>query len=214
MTTRAETPAERRVDALIHGLGLGFALAALLWLGAAAAGGDARRAIGLAAYGIGLAAMLTFSALYNLAREPRRRRRLRRYDHAAIFVMIAGSYTPFALLVVQGPWGTRLLVIVWLVALAGAAAKLAWTGRFDRLAVVLYLALGWIGLLALGPISESLSAAGLALLGIGGLFYSLGVAFHLWTRLPFQNAIWHALVLVAAACHFAAVLLETGVPRR
>ena len=154
---------ERIADAVVHGLGLTFGLAAcvslLIVLLPAA---DALRWLALGLYAAGLLAMLGCSALYNLAPPGRWKSHFRRLDHAAIFVMIAGTYTPFLLVAIQ-------------------------------------------------PLVTAVSLAGLVLLGVGGLLYSLGVVFHLWTRLPYQNAIWHAFVLAAAACHFSAVMAEVAV---
>jgi len=203
--------AERIADAVVHALGLVFGLTAcislailvwphhdgLLWL-----------AMGL--YGAGLLGMLACSALYNLVDHARWKPLCRRLDHAAIFVMIAGTYTPFMLLAIGGAWGFGLLSFVWSVALAGVALKLFWPWRFDRLSVAAYLLLGWSIVVALDPLLGAVSAAGVALLALGGLLYSLGVVFHLWQRLPYQNAIWHAFVLAAAACHFSAVVGEVA----
>lgn len=202
---------ERIADAAVHALGLAFGLAAAVLLAVAALPrADALLWLALGLYAAGLLGMLSCSALYNLTRAPRRKAMFRRLDHAAIFVMIAGSYTPFMLIALGGNLGVGLLTFVWTVALGGVALKLFWPRRFDRLSVVAYLLLGWSILVALDPLVTALSAAGLALIVIGGLLYSLGVVFHLWTQLPFHNAIWHALVLAAAACHLAAVLLEVA----
>jgi hemolysin III len=200
---------ERIADAVVHGLGLTFGLAAFVSLAIIVLpSGDILLWLALGLYGAGLLAMLGCSALYNLAGPGRWKAVLRRLDHAAIFVMIAGTYTPFMLIAVGGAWGLGLLAFVWSVALCGAMLKLFWPSRLDRLSVAAYLLLGWSVVVALGPLFGALSAAGLVLLGTGGLLYSLGVAFHLWHRLPYQNAVWHAFVLAAAACHFSAVLGE------
>jgi hemolysin III len=202
---------ERIADAAVHALGLAFGLAAAAVLALAALPrGDPLLWLALGLYAAGLLAMLSCSALYNLTRAPRRKAMFRRLDHAAIFVMIAGSYTPFMLIAVGGTLGVGLLAFVWTVALGGVALKLFWPRRFDRLSVVAYLLLGWSILVVLDPLMTALSAAGLALIVFGGLLYSLGVVFHLWTRLHFHNAIWHGLVLAAAACHFAAVMGEVA----
>jgi hemolysin III len=202
---------ERIADAVVHGLGLVFGLAACVFLAIAVLPThDALLWLALGLYGAGLLAMLTCSALYSLAGPGRWRAVFRRLDHAAIFVMIAGTYTPFTLISIGGAWGTGLLAFVWTVALCGVALKLVWPRRFDRLSVAAYLLLGWSIVVALDPLLGAVSAAGVALLGLGGLLYSLGVVFHLWQRLPYQNAIWHALVLAAAACHFSAVVGEVA----
>ena len=198
--------AERRADALVHVLGVVFALVgggtllAAVW-----AVGNARATASVAVYCLGLAAMLGVSAVYNLAPPGPAKEMLRRVDHAVIFVMIAGSYTPFAVNLVARPWGMVLCVAVWTTALAGVVLKLAWPRRFERLGLVLYLATGWMLLPAIGPMAAGLPARVLWLLVAGGVVYSLGTAVHLARRLPFHNAIWHAMVLAAAALHFAAV---------
>src|SRR4051812_49076318 len=214
------TPAEWRADAAVHALGLTLGSAGCVALAAAALprAGDPLRVSALLAYAVGLLAMLGCSALYNLTPEGGRKRLFRRLDHAAIFLMIAGTYTPFTLVEIAGTWGTGLLAFVWSVAGVGIAAELLGLGRHDGLSVAAYLLLGWSVLAALGPLSAAVSAAvspavspaGLALLVAGGVLYSAGVAFHLWTRLPYHNVVWHGFVLAAAACHYAAVLREVA----
>ena len=204
--------AERLADAVIHGLGLTFGLAACISLAILVLPKfDALRTVAVALYGGGLLAMLICSTLYNHVDHARWKPVFRRLDHAAIFTMIAGTYTPFMLIAVGGAWGFGLLAFVWSAAVAGALLKLCWPGRLDRLSVAIYLLMGWSIVVAVEPLLRSVSAAGLILLLAGGLLYSLGVVFHLWNRLPFQNAIWHAFVLAAAACHFTAVLSEVAV---
>lgn len=202
---------ERLADAVIHVVGVVFALAACAALAIALLPSrDALLWLALGLYGAGLLAMLCCSALYNLCAPGRWKDVFRRLDHAAIFVMIAGTYTPFMLIALGGAWGYGLLAFVWTVALCGVALKLLWPRRFDRLSVVAYLLLGWSIVVVIGPLFDAVSTSGLALLGAGGLLYSLGVVFHLWHRLPYQNAVWHAFVLAAAACHFSAVLGEVA----
>lgn len=168
--------------------------------------------LSLLVYGCGLLAMLICSALYNTSSGPADRDRLRRLDHAAIFLMIAGTYTPFLAAKLAGPWSYWLLVYVWAVAGAGVMLKLIWVNRFARLSVGLYLFLGWTMMVAVEPILASMSRSAILLLVIGGVLYSVGVLFHLWERLPYQQAIWHGFVAVAAACHYAAVLGEVALP--
>jgi hemolysin III len=196
---------ERIADTAVHVLGVGAALAACAVLAAAAPRSlGPRLALGL--YATGLVAMLGCSALYNLAGAGARKALLRRLDHAAIFAMIAGTYTPVALLAIGGAWGWGLLAAVWGGAAGGAALKLLAPARFERASIAAYLLLGWAGLAALGPLLAALPARGLGMLAAGGLLYSLGVVVHLSTRLPYHNVLWHALVLAAAACHYAVVL--------
>ena len=205
---RPQSRAEFIVDATLHGIGLAFGVAAC---GAMAAIATMRASPDLATrfipYGIGLVAMFACSALYNLTRGRRWNPIFRRFDHAAIFLMIAGTYTPFSLAMTDRAWGLGLLAFVWAMALAGAAFKLLLPGRFERISVLLYLALGWAVLPAFGVLLSSIPGWAVALLVTGGALYTLGVLFHLWESLRFQNAIWHGFVLLAAVCHFGAVLV-------
>lgn len=200
---------ERIADGLIHVIGLGLGLAACGALAAVVPPrADPKLLASLALYGTGLLAMLGCSALYNLTSRGAWKGIFQRLDHAAIFVMIAGTYTPFALIAIGGPWGMGLLVFVWLAAAGGVAVKLLCPLRFEGISTAIYLLLGWTIVVAIGPLFDTVSLPGIILLAAGGLLYSLGVIFHLWTRLPYHNAIWHGLVLAGAACHFAAVLGE------
>jgi len=201
--------AEISADRIIHAVGVTFGLvggATLLTVAAETASLAGLFATTL--YVAGLVAMLVCSAAYNLSFDSPRRELLRRLDHAAIFVMIAGTYSPFTLGRLDGAWSIWLAGFVWSVALLGAIAKLTVPRRIERYAVVLYLALGWVVLVALEPLLAALHPAVLILLFVGGLLYSAGVTFHLWHGLRFQNAIWHALVLGAAVCHYAAVIVN------
>ena len=206
------TPAEWRADAAVHALGLTLGSVGCVALAVMALprAGDPLRVAALVAYAVGLLAMLGCSALYNLAPEGGRKRLFRELDHAAIFLMIAGTYTPFTLVRIAGTWGTGLLAFVWAVAAAGIAVELLGLRRAKWPSTAAYLLLGWSVLAALGPLSAAVSPAGLALLVAGGVLYSVGVAFHLWTRLPYHNVVWHGFVLAAAACHYAAVLREVA----
>ena len=204
---------------MVHAIGLALDLAGCAGLAAAALprADDPLLVAALGLYAAGLVAMLACSALYNLAGEdaPARKRLFRRLDHAAIFLMIAGTYTPFLLLAVGGAWGAGLLAFVWTVAVGGMAVELLGLRRHglrrhDGLSLAAYLLLGWSILPALGPLSAAVSPSGVALLAAGGVLYSAGVAFHLWRGLPYRNAVWHGFVLAGAACHYAAVLREVA----
>ncbi len=199
------TRLERIADACVHAVSVVFSVtaAALLLIGAI---GTLPLAlfIGLIVYSIGMICMFSASAAYNLVSHAGVKEILRRLDHAAIFVMIAGSYTPFAL-VVGGAVGHALLAAVWAIAAVGIVIKLRFPRRFDRISVVLYLFQGWIVVLALNSIMAALPRQALALLVAGGIVYTLGVAFHLMERLRFHNVIWHIFVLGGAACQFVAV---------
>jgi hemolysin III len=209
MTLRALTRKELVADGVIHVIGItaGLVGAAILVIAAARRGTPLELAA-LITYSGGLLAMLGCSAAYQLLRSSRRRELLRCFDHTAIFLMIAGTYTPFTLLRFKPLWAILLTGLVWSIATVGIVLRLVRPSLFDRVSIGFYLALGWAGLAAIGPLVPFLQTSTLVLLAAGGLLYTVGVIFHLWERLPFQNAIWHAFVLVAAAAHYAAVLDE------
>jgi hemolysin III len=197
---------EHRADAAVHAAGLCLGLAGAVVMLAAAIGsrqgGQLAPAI---VYIVGLMAMLGCSAIYNVWHSCRWREGLRRLDHAAIFVMIAGTYTPLAVRL-PGMWAVGLTAGIWSAAAAGVATKLIQPRRIEAISIVLYLALGWIGLIAVEPLMASLDSTTLALLLAGGVIYSAGVVFHLARSLPYGRALWHGAVLVAASVHYAALL--------
>ncbi|WP_245421878.1 PAQR family membrane homeostasis protein TrhA [Rhodoplanes serenus] len=156
-------------------------------------------------YSVSLVAMIGISAAYNMWPPSSIKWFLRRFDHSAIYLLIAGTYTPFLAPLKDDLSAGLLLIAVWLTAGIGIALKLGCPGRFDRLSYVLYLLLGWSGVAIFGTLSTSLPFWTLLLLVIGGVLYSVGVVFHLWRNLRFQNAIWHGFVLGAAVCHYIAV---------
>ena len=199
--------AEIIADGVIHiiGVALGVVGAAVL-LAIAFRAARSVEAGSAVIYVIGLLSMLGLSAAYNLWPVSPRKWLLRRFDHSAIYLLIAATYTPFLLQMKSGPVPAALLIVVWLTAAIGIALKLRWPGRFDRLSIVLYLVLGWSGLLAYAPVAEALRPLTLWLIAIGGALYSIGVMFHVWERLRFHNAIWHGFVLSAAGVHYTAVL--------
>jgi len=197
---------EHRVDAAIHALGaLGAVIAAVLLLHDIAAAAPLRTHLAATVYGLGLVAVLWLSAAYHLVPGARRKERLRPLDHAAIYFLIAATYTPFGLRALDDPLGQGLFALVWAIAGLGMVLKIVRPRRFERFAVVLYLALGWTELVGLVAITSVIPETALILLGLGAGLFSLGVIFHLWDALPFQNAIWHAFVLAGAGCHYAAV---------
>jgi hemolysin III len=195
---------ELLVDGLIHASGLAFALFALVFLTEKAAGLPAIRAASVWIYGVGLVAMFATSAVYNFWPGSSAKLILRRFDQSVIFLFIAATYTPFIALAHAEP-NAALLAAVWTVAWIGVALKLGCPGRFERLAITLCLALGWSGLLIYDSIFALFPPSTVVLIVGGGILYSVGVVFHLWDRLRFQNAIWHAFVLCAAALQFCAI---------
>jgi len=196
---------ERIADACVHVAGLLFGIGGALFLLAKGAGAlPVPDFAGILLYSIGLVAMFSASAGYNLAQSARLKGFLRRVDHAAIFVMIAGSYTPFTL-TLGGNAGILLLTAVWIIALAGATLNLAHPRRFEQMSVVLYLVQGWIVVFALKPLVETLPERSLFFLFLGGVLYTCGVIFHLRESLRFHNAIWHIFVLAGAVSQYIAI---------
>jgi hemolysin III len=202
---------ETLADAIVHLLGVALAVCgAAVLIVIAVHGGDTARLIAVAIYLAGLLAMVGFSAAYNLWPVSPFKWWLRRFDHSAIYLLIAATYTAF-MLPMHGAVPAVTLAGIWAAALAGIAIKLLWPGRFDRTSVVVYLVMGWSGLFTIGPIAAALAPVTLTLIAAGGVLYSAGVVFHAWRSLRFQNAIWHGFVLSAAFCHYAAVLTSVTV---
>lgn len=194
-------------DGIVHGVGVVFALVgvtalifyATVWttIGQLAAAWI---------YGVGLLLSLGISFAYNLWPASNVKWYLRRFDHSAIFVLIAATYTPFLQRGWDDPMLAGMLVAVWLIAAAGVALKFLRPGRYDRLAILLYLGMGWSGVVAAESLYATLPGMTITLLLIGGVLYSVGVIFFVWQSLRFQNAIWHGFVVTAAAVHYSAVV--------
>lgn len=206
-----ETFGEHVADGVLHVIGVVAAVAAaavlVTW---AALSLDAARVAAALPYVVGLIATFAFSAAYNMTLHAPTRAVLRRFDHAAIYVMIAGTYTPVALVGVGGALGIALAAASWSLALLGVVMKLAFFHRFRRIGFVLYILMGWLALVAIGPIMAALPLAAMVLLAVGGVVYTVGTVFY-HKALPYARAIWHGHVLAAAATHYAAVLLILGV---
>ena len=196
-------------NAFTHGCGavLGAAAAAAL-ITAAALGGDPWRIVSVAIFGATLILLYLASTLYHATRTPARKARLRILDHASIYLLIAGTYTPFTLLPLRGGWGWSLFGVVWGLAVVGVVAKLFWTGRFERLSTFVYLAMGWVVLVAIVPLVERLDLSTLAWLFAGGVAYTAGTAFYVTERIPYAHAIWHLFVIGGSVCHGVAVALR------
>ena len=194
-------------DRIIHMMGtLAGVLGSAILLGVAAGVADQSTFLASLVYSVCLVTMLGCSAAYNLGSNASRQEFLRQLDHAAIFMMIAGTYTPFTMCRLHGVWAIGITAAVWTGAVTGAVMKLICPRRIERVSIVAYLALGWMILVAMRPMLSSVDVRTAVLIGVGGLLYSAGVGFHLWRALPFQKAIWHSFVLVAASCHYAAIL--------
>lgn len=201
------TVREEIAHATTHGVGALLSVAALvLMVTAAALRGDAWHVVGVAVFGSALVLLFAASTLYHAVAHTGAKRVLQRLDHAAIFVLIAGTYTPFTLVSLRGTWGWTLLGLVWGLAILGIVLQTTLPHRTQRLSLALYLIMGWMVVIALEPLAQSLHRDGLALLALGGVAYTLGVVFYAWNRLPYNHAIWHVFVLAGSACHFSSVL--------
>src|SRR5215469_15554912 len=194
-------------DGVVHAIGIILGtIAATVLVVLTAVYASAVDIIAVSIYVAGLMTMLVLSATYNLWPVSRTKWLLRRFDHSAIYMLIAATYTPFIVELKQGVFAYALLTGVWCVAIFGIVLKLRWPGRFDRLSVGLYLALGWSGAMMYDQVTTALPTLALACVIAGGVLYSFGVIFHAWRRLRFQNVIWHCFVLLGAGCHYTAVL--------
>jgi hemolysin III len=194
-------------DGVVHAVGIIFGtIAATVLVVLTAIYATASAIVAVSIYVAGLMTMLVLSASYNLWPVSRTKWLLRRFDHSAIYVLIAATYTPFIMELKDSVFAIALLIGVWCVAIVGIVLKLACPGRFDRVAVGLYLALGWSGLMLYDKVVSALPTMALWFVLAGGALYSFGVIFHSWRRLRFQNVIWHCFVLLGAACHYTAVM--------
>lgn len=201
------TSAAKCADLVVHVIGLTLALiGGVVLLILAVRAGSISLAVGVGIYTAGLLAMLAFSTAYNFA-PARRRPLLRRLDHAGIFLMIAGSYTPFTTQSLTGGWAIGMTAAVWSIAAFGALGKLFLPGLGRRFWVAVYLALGWLVVVALKPMIDAIAWYALLLLVAGGVLYSTGVVFYVNKKLKFARAIWHGHVVAAAAAHWTAILL-------
>ena len=197
---------EELASSLIHGVGIVLSIVGLATLAAfAARAGDPRHLASVCVYGATLILLYTASTLYHSVPGERVKPVLRLLDHAAIFLLIAGTYTPLTLITLHGAWGWSLFAIVWALAFAGIALELRRV-RHRGVMAALYVGMGWVGVVAIKPLMASLPAGGLWLLFGGGIAYTLGVPFYLWKRLPYNHALWHAFVLLGSVLQFFAVL--------
>lgn len=202
------TRAEEIANSLTHGLGIVLAIAGLAVLTAfAAQRGQALHVVSSAIFGSTLILLYTTSTLYHAITIERIKPLLRTLDHSAIFLLIAGTYTPFMLVSLGDSWGWSLLAVIWSLAVIGIVLRLFLRGRLHGLVIALYVAMGWAVVVALEPMLQRVALGGLALLAGGGVAYTVGVVFYKWRRLPYHHAIWHGFVLLGSALHYFAVLL-------
>lgn len=206
-STPLQSTGEEIANSIIHGAGLAASLVALpVAVAFAAAFHGSWQVVGNAVFGASLVALYATSTLYHAIPHPRAKRVLRVCDHSAIYLLIAGTYTPFSLGVLRGGWGWSLLVVVWALAAAGILFKVRWGFRFGVASTLVYLLMGWLCLVAIRPMVTLVPTAGLAWMVTGGVFYSSGVAFYAWKSLRFSHAVWHVFVLLGSVCHYVAVL--------
>lgn len=200
---------EEVANSLTHAVGAVLALlAGGVLLIATAERGNSTEIVSVAVFVTSLVLLYGFSALYHAARQPLRKRRFKILDHCAIFLLIAGSYTPFTLVALQGVWGWSLFGVIWGLALIGIVFKLFFTGRCKLLSTIIYVAMGWLAIVAIVPMLQTLSTAVLLWLLAGGLLYTAGTLFYHRHALPYAHTIWHGFVLGGSTCHFVAVWLQ------
>lgn len=199
------SPREEWANRLSHGLGLLLGILGLILLLHKGWDEGPQVLLSYGLYGVSLVLLYLASTLYHSVGSAAARRWCKLFDHCAIYLLIAGTYTPFLLVALDTPLAQGLMVVIWVLALAGVAFKLAFINRFKRLSLFTYLLLGWLSLVVIYQLYLHLAGEGLLLLGIGGLIYSLGVIFYVARRIPYNHAIWHLFVLGGSACHFAAI---------
>lgn len=207
MATLPYTREEERLHTALHGLGALASLAAIPWLAwVGARSGDPWLLAGGVVFALSALLLFTTSSLYHSVEEPRLKLRMRRLDHSAIYLLIAGTYTPFTLGALRGAWGWWLFGVIWALAILGVIAKNTVGFRYPRLSTLMYVGMGWAALVAVRPLAAALDDAELRWLLAGGAFYTLGVPFYVWKSRRFTHALWHAFVLAGVGCHFMAVL--------
>lgn len=205
---RAYSLGEEIANSVIHGLGIGLGVAALVILVAfAALSGDGYKMASAIVFGVALVLEYTASTLYHSFPQPRVKHIFKILDHAGIYVLIAGTYTPFCLVTLRDSGGWWLFGIVWGLAVIGISTEAFWAYRPRWLSAAVYLGMGWLVVVAIGPLTENLDPAGVWLLVAGGLAYTIGTIFYVLKKIPYMHAVWHLWVLAGSICHFLAVLL-------
>ncbi|MCW8333564.1 PAQR family membrane homeostasis protein TrhA [Vibrio paucivorans] len=200
---------EEIANAVTHGLGMVFGIVGLVFLllKANEYHADTMTIASMSIYGGSMILLFLASTLYHSIPYQRAKRWLKTLDHCAIYLLIAGSYTPFLLVSLRTPLAIGLMAVIWVIALVGIIMKLAFVYRFKRFSLFTYLAMGWLSLVVIYQLAINLDVGGLVLLAAGGIIYSLGVIFYVAKRIPYNHAIWHLFVLAGCACHFFAIYL-------
>jgi hemolysin III len=200
---------EEFANALTHGLGATAALAGgAVLITLAALYGDGWQLASAIVFGTSLLLLYLASTLYHAVQHPVTKGRLKVFDHCAIYLLIAGTYTPFTLIGLRGPWGWSLFAAIWTLALAGVVFKLFYTGRFKLLSTAIYITMGWLVVVAIKPLLGALDGWTLGWMFAGGAFYTLGTVFYHRPSLPYSHAIWHLFVLGGSVCHYVAVMAQ------
>lgn len=203
-----ELTVEEFANTLTHGFGLLLSVAGFIFLVVmASVKGDFWYVLSGVLYGLSLIILYAASTFYHSAVSPEQKRRLQIVDHCCIYILIAGSYTPFTLIVLREGIGQNLFIFVWAFALLGIASKLVFGKRFPVLSVISYVVMGWIGIVAVEPLFAALGFAPVALVVAGGIAYSIGVVFFAWHSIKHHHAIWHVFVLLGSICHFLAIAI-------
>ncbi|GGK12358.1 PAQR family membrane homeostasis protein TrhA [Luteimonas terricola] len=204
---------EELASALTHGLGATAALAGgAVLITLAALHGNGWQLGAAIVFGVSLLLLYLASTLYHSFQHPVLKGRLKVFDHCAIYLLIAGTYTPFTLIGLRGPWGWSLFAAIWTLALAGVVFKLFYTGRFKRLSTLVYVAMGWLVLVAIKPVLAALDAWTFGWLVAGGVFYTLGTVFYHRESIPYSHAIWHLFCIAGSVCHYVAVMAQVTLP--
>lgn len=198
---------EELANSITHGIGLALSVVGLVALVALSiVRGDAWHIAGCTTFGVTLVLLYAASTLYHTFHTPRLKRILKVFDHTAIFLLIAGTYTPFTLVNLRGFWGWILFALVWSLCVFGIVWKSFHAERFPIVSTLLYIAMGWIVLIAVKPLLAAVPMSGIAWLLAGGLFYTVGVLFYATKRVPYNHAIWHVFVMGGSICHYFAVM--------
>ena len=197
---------EERLNVVTHGLGFLLSIVALVILVVfASLQGTPWHMVSFSIYGVSLVTLYLASTLFHSTKKQSLRNKLNIFDHIAIYFLIAGTYTPFLLVTLRGPWGWSLFGIIWGLAIGGLVFKLFYTGKYDFISALIYLSMGWLIIIALEPLNNNLEFEGILWLLGGGFSYSIWVVFYLLNRLPYNHAIFHIWVLIGSFAHFIAV---------
>ena len=197
---------EELLNSLTHGAGVVLSLLGLVFLLVRAVRyGNTWHIVSFAIYGISLILLYLASTLYHAVTALELKQLLKKFDHSAIFLLIAGTYTPFLLINLRGPWGWSLFGVIWGLTILGLVLKFWIISRWEGASVVLYLAMGWLAVVAVGEMLQHVGTTSLILLAIGGISYTVGVVFYLWRKLPYNHAIWHVFVLGGSITHYFSV---------